>query len=133
VCVYTSKNVYPRPRQQRPGVSPLEGLKISVQDQDNNDQVSARWKGSCQERRRLQAQSSSWWTHDTKGHDMLSTSTTASCPAPASSATPPTSLSIGESRGWMGWAHGCHTRFWKANRMRTMYVPGSELTYTAIT
>jgi hypothetical protein len=27
----------------------------------------------------------------------------------------------------------CHTRFWKANRMRTMYVPGSELTYTAIT
>jgi hypothetical protein len=30
--------------------------------------------------------------------------------------------------------HGiCHTRFWKANRMRTMYVPGSELTYTAIT
>jgi hypothetical protein len=21
---------------------------------------------------------------------------------------------------------GCHTRFWKANRMRTMYVPGSE-------
>jgi hypothetical protein len=29
--------------------------------------------------------------------------------------------------------HNCHTRFWKANRMRTMYVPGSELTYTAIT
>jgi hypothetical protein len=29
--------------------------------------------------------------------------------------------------------HDCHTRFWKANRMRTMYVPGSELTYTAIT
>jgi hypothetical protein len=28
---------------------------------------------------------------------------------------------------------GCHTRFWKANRMRTMYVPGSEVTYTAIT
>ena len=28
---------------------------------------------------------------------------------------------------------GCHTRFWKANRMRTMYVPGSELTYTGIT
>ena len=27
----------------------------------------------------------------------------------------------------------CHTRFWKANRMRTMYVLGSELTYTAIT
>jgi hypothetical protein len=27
----------------------------------------------------------------------------------------------------------CHPRFWKANRMRTMYVPGSELTYTAIT
>jgi hypothetical protein len=27
----------------------------------------------------------------------------------------------------------CQTRFWKANRMRTMYVPGSELTYTAIT
>jgi hypothetical protein len=27
----------------------------------------------------------------------------------------------------------CHTRFWKVNRMRTMYVPGSELTYTAIT
>jgi hypothetical protein len=27
----------------------------------------------------------------------------------------------------------CHTRFWKANRMRTMYAPGSELTYTAIT
>jgi hypothetical protein len=27
----------------------------------------------------------------------------------------------------------CHTRFWKANRMRTMYVPGSELTYTALT
>jgi hypothetical protein len=21
----------------------------------------------------------------------------------------------------------CHTRFWKANRMRTMYVPGSEI------
>ena len=37
VCVYTSKNVYPRPIQQRPGVSPLEGLKISVQDQDNDD------------------------------------------------------------------------------------------------
>jgi hypothetical protein len=27
----------------------------------------------------------------------------------------------------------CHTRFQKANRMRTMYVPGSEFTYTAIT
>jgi hypothetical protein len=27
----------------------------------------------------------------------------------------------------------CHTRFWKANRMRTMYVPGSELMYTSIT
>jgi hypothetical protein len=27
----------------------------------------------------------------------------------------------------------CHTQFWKANRMRTIYVPGSELTYTAIT
>jgi hypothetical protein len=27
----------------------------------------------------------------------------------------------------------CHTRFWKVNRMRTMYVPGSELTYTTIT
>jgi hypothetical protein len=27
----------------------------------------------------------------------------------------------------------CHTRFWKVNRMRTMYVPGSELTYIAIT
>jgi hypothetical protein len=27
----------------------------------------------------------------------------------------------------------CHTRFQKVNRMRTMYVPGSELTYTAIT
>jgi hypothetical protein len=27
----------------------------------------------------------------------------------------------------------CHTRFWKVNRMRTIYVPGSELTYTAIT
>jgi hypothetical protein len=27
----------------------------------------------------------------------------------------------------------CHTQFWKVNRMRTMYVPGSELTYTAIT
>jgi hypothetical protein len=26
-----------------------------------------------------------------------------------------------------------HTWFQKANRMRTMYVPGSELTYTAIT
>jgi predicted small metal-binding protein len=23
-------------------------------------------------------------------------------------------------------AQKCHTRFWKANRMRTMYVPGSE-------
>jgi hypothetical protein len=23
----------------------------------------------------------------------------------------------------------CHTRFWKANQMRTMYMPGSELTY----
>jgi hypothetical protein len=22
--------------------------------------------------------------------------------------------------------HKCHTRFWKVNRMRTMYVPGSE-------
>jgi hypothetical protein len=22
--------------------------------------------------------------------------------------------------------HECHTRFWKVNRMRTMYVPGSE-------
>jgi hypothetical protein len=29
--------------------------------------------------------------------------------------------------------HGCHTRFWKVNRMRTIYVPGSELTYTTIT
>jgi hypothetical protein len=29
--------------------------------------------------------------------------------------------------------HLCHTRFWKVNRMRTMYVPGSELTYIAIT
>jgi hypothetical protein len=27
----------------------------------------------------------------------------------------------------------CHTRFQKANQMRTMYVPGSELMYTAIT
>jgi hypothetical protein len=27
----------------------------------------------------------------------------------------------------------CHTRFWKENRMRTMYVLGSELTYTTIT
>jgi hypothetical protein len=27
----------------------------------------------------------------------------------------------------------CHTQFWKVNRMRTMYVPGSELTYKAIT
>jgi hypothetical protein len=27
----------------------------------------------------------------------------------------------------------CHTQFWKVNRMRTMYVPGSELTYTALT
>jgi hypothetical protein len=27
----------------------------------------------------------------------------------------------------------CHTRFWKVNRMRTMYVPGSDLTYTVIT
>jgi hypothetical protein len=27
----------------------------------------------------------------------------------------------------------CHTQFWKVNQMRTMYVPGSELTYTAIT
>jgi hypothetical protein len=27
----------------------------------------------------------------------------------------------------------CHTQFQKANRMRTMYVPGSEFTYTAIT
>jgi hypothetical protein len=26
----------------------------------------------------------------------------------------------------------CHTRFWKVNRMRTMYVPGSELTYIAL-
>jgi hypothetical protein len=26
-----------------------------------------------------------------------------------------------------------HTRFWKVNRMRTMYMPGSELTYSAIT
>jgi prepilin-type processing-associated H-X9-DG protein len=26
-----------------------------------------------------------------------------------------------------------HTRFWKVNQMRTMYVPGSELTYTTIT
>jgi hypothetical protein len=23
--------------------------------------------------------------------------------------------------------HKCHTLFWKANRMRTMYVPGSEI------
>jgi hypothetical protein len=23
-------------------------------------------------------------------------------------------------------AFACHTRFWKANQMRTMYVPGSE-------
>jgi hypothetical protein len=27
----------------------------------------------------------------------------------------------------------CHTRFWKANRMGTMYVLGSELTYTTVT
>jgi hypothetical protein len=27
----------------------------------------------------------------------------------------------------------CHTRFWKINRMRTMYVSGLELTYTATT
>jgi hypothetical protein len=27
----------------------------------------------------------------------------------------------------------CHTRFWKVNQMRTMYVPGSELTYATIT
>jgi hypothetical protein len=27
----------------------------------------------------------------------------------------------------------CHTRFWKVNRMQTMYVPGLELTYTTIT
>jgi hypothetical protein len=27
----------------------------------------------------------------------------------------------------------CHTRFCKVNRMQTMYVSGSELTYTAIT
>jgi hypothetical protein len=27
----------------------------------------------------------------------------------------------------------CQTRFWKANRMRTMYMPGSELTYTTTT
>jgi hypothetical protein len=27
----------------------------------------------------------------------------------------------------------CHTRFRKINRMRTMYVPGLELTYTTIT
>jgi hypothetical protein len=26
----------------------------------------------------------------------------------------------------------CHTWYWKVNRMRTMYVPGSELTYTAV-
>jgi hypothetical protein len=24
------------------------------------------------------------------------------------------------------WSAHCHTQFWKANRMRTMYVPGSE-------
>jgi hypothetical protein len=24
-------------------------------------------------------------------------------------------------------ADSCHTRFWKANRMRTMYVPGSAI------
>jgi hypothetical protein len=41
-------------------------------------------------------------------------------------------VSLGEAvRGSGGtW---CHTQFWKVNRMRTMYVPGSELTYTMIT
>jgi hypothetical protein len=33
----------------------------------------------------------------------------------------------------MWWLSRCHTRFWKVNRMRIMYVPGSELTYAAIT
>jgi hypothetical protein len=27
----------------------------------------------------------------------------------------------------------CHTRFWKVNLMQTVYVPGSELTYTTLT
>jgi hypothetical protein len=26
-----------------------------------------------------------------------------------------------------GSGHFCHTRFWKVNQMRTMYVPGSEI------
>jgi hypothetical protein len=32
-----------------------------------------------------------------------------------------TNMHAGANRLW--W---CHTQFWKANRMRTMYVPGSE-------
>jgi hypothetical protein len=31
------------------------------------------------------------------------------------------------------WVWLCHTQFLEGNRMRTMYVPGSELTYTTIT
>jgi hypothetical protein len=38
-----------------------------------------------------------------------------------------------EERRAIGEEVHCHTRFWKVNRMRTMYVPGSEFTYTAIT
>jgi hypothetical protein len=38
---------------------------------------------------------------------------------------------VGRGGGGARWAI-CHTQFWKANRMRTMYVPGSELTYTAV-
>jgi hypothetical protein len=32
---------------------------------------------------------------------------------------------FGSNHGWIR-VPICHTRFWKANRMRTMFVPGSE-------
>jgi hypothetical protein len=52
-------------------------------------------------------------------------------PVPQEQAPVPTVQEVGPSS--VVSMPGCHTRFWKANRMRTMYVPGSELTYTAIT
>jgi hypothetical protein len=36
-------------------------------------------------------------------------------------------LGMLDCSGWLlGRGGKCHTRFWKANQMRTMYVPGSE-------
>jgi hypothetical protein len=59
-------------------------------------------------------------------------------PPPTTAAASTTSVSYGKTAaamtsGQTPLRQGYHTRFWKVNRMRTMYVSGSELTYTAIT